>query len=106
MEKIDELAEAVGKVMMIANEIANETTNEIRRQAPIIIHQRFCAKLVNLMRGEGNKTPRETPKAMEILTAISILEEIYPELISPPPVEETQYLEGIDYHIEKEKLKS
>lgn len=86
MEKINELAEAV----------------EIRRQAPIIIHQRFCAELINIMRGEGNKTPREVPKAMEILTAISILEEIYPELNPPSFVEETQHLEGIDYYVDKE----
>jgi alanine dehydrogenase len=65
---------------MIANEIGNEVFGEIINKAPIIIHQRFCAKLVEVMKANPTKTPSEVPKAMEVISAINILEELYPEL--------------------------
>lgn len=82
MNTIDELSEAVKQVMLVANKIGNEVNAEIWAKAPIIIHQRFCHELVKVVKMEENKgkPTTEIPRAMEILNAINILMDFYPQL--------------------------
>ena len=80
MEQLKELNEAVKKVIEIANDINDGVNAEIWDKAPLIIHQRFCAKLVEVMKEQPNEIPINVPRAVEILTAVSILEECYPKL--------------------------
>jgi hypothetical protein len=80
METLNQLNEAVKKIIEITNSIHDETNAEIWNKAPIIIHQRFCSKLVEVTREQSGKAVADVPKAVEILTAINILEELYPGL--------------------------
>lgn len=81
MEILDKLNETVEKIIEIANNINDETNAEIWNKAPLIIHHRFCSKYVELLKEHPNKKPEELPKAMDVLTAIEVLQELYPELI-------------------------
>ena len=82
METINELSEAVKQVMLVANKIGNEVNAEIWTKAPLIVHQRFCHELVEVVKMEENKgkPTSEIPRAMDILNAIEILMDFYPEL--------------------------
>jgi valyl-tRNA synthetase len=80
MDKINELNEAVQKVVLLASEIQSDIAGEVINKAPQFIHQRFCAKLVEVMKEQPNKAASEVPKAMEVITSINILEELYPEV--------------------------
>lgn len=82
MKQINELNEAVKKVIEVANSINENTNAEIWNKAPLIIHQRFCHELVNVAKDNPNKTADEVPKMLDILTAIRLLEEYYTELKS------------------------
>ncbi len=81
MEQLRQLNEAVKRVIEIASEINDGVDLEVFAKAPLVIHQKFCSELVRTMQEQPNKSPSEVPKAIEILTAISILEECYPKLI-------------------------
>ena len=80
MESLNKLNEAVKNIIDIANGINDETNKAIFDNAPTIIRQRFCRELVSLCKEHPGKTPSEIPKAMEVMTAISILEECYPQI--------------------------
>ncbi len=80
MEALNKLNEAVKNVIEAANDVNDETNAEIWNKAPLIIHQRFCSKLVEAMKESPHKLATEIPKAMELLAAIRILKELYPEL--------------------------
>ncbi len=80
MKSINELNEAVNRVIETANNVVNETNAEIWNKAPLIVHQKFCAELVSIMKEHPSKKPNEITEAMEILTAISVLEKCYPNL--------------------------
>lgn len=81
MKSLLELNDAVKKVIEVANTINDDCNAEIWDKAPLIIHQRFCAKLVEVMKEHPNKIASEVPKVMEVMTAINILEELYPQLV-------------------------
>ena len=80
MESLNKLNEAVKNIIEIANGITDETNKAIFDNAPMVIHQRFCRELVSLCKEYPNKTPSEIPKAMELMTAISVIEECYPQI--------------------------
>jgi uncharacterized NAD(P)/FAD-binding protein YdhS len=80
MESIYELNEAVKKVIETANRVVDETNAEIWNKAPLIVHQKFCAELVRIMKEHPNKIPKDVPEAMEVITAVLILEKCYPRL--------------------------
>jgi len=82
MNSIDELGEVLKQVMLVANKIGNERNAEIWENAPKIVHQRFYHELVDVVKMEENKgkSTSEIPRAMEILNAIQILMDFFPEL--------------------------
>jgi hypothetical protein len=80
MESINELNEAVKKVIETANKVVDETNAEIWDKAPLIVYQKFCAELVRIMKEQPDKTPKDVPEAMDVITAVSILEKCYPKL--------------------------
>ena len=80
MESLNELYEAVKKINEITNKINDDYYAEIEKKAPLIIYQRFCAEFADLSRENPDKELNEIPKLMEILTAIRILGECFPEL--------------------------
>lgn len=82
MESINELNEAIDKVIQIANRLIGETNAEIFNKAPVIVHQRFCAELVRVMKENPNKAPMDVPEAVSILSSINVLEKCYPEIKS------------------------
>jgi hypothetical protein len=55
---------------------------EIWTKAPVIIHNRFCNELVEVMKQEENKGKAtiEVSRVVKILDAIEILMDFYPEL--------------------------
>ena len=56
MEALNELNEAVKKIVESANKINDETNEMIFSKAPLIIHQTFCAELVKKVKeNEGKK---------------------------------------------------
>ena len=65
---------------MINHEIDSVLNEELWNKAPIIIHQRFCRELVEVMKKYPTKVPKEVPEAMNVLVAIEILEKLYPQL--------------------------
>ena len=80
MESLNKLNEAVKNIIDIANGINEETNSAIFTNAPMIVHQKFCAELVRVMKEQPTKTPKEVPEAMTIMTAIDVLEKCYPQL--------------------------
>jgi len=70
----------VQELVITCNNINNEHIKDIYTQAPIIIYQRFCNELVEVMKVNPNKAAKDVPKALDILTSINILQELYPEL--------------------------
>ena len=80
MEVLEELQEAVENVIKITNKLTDETNAEIWDKAPIIIHQQLCSKLVKIMKENPKKTASEVPKAMDVLKALEVLEELHPKL--------------------------
>ncbi len=80
MESLDELNEAVKAVIESGNRINEEVNEMIFTKAPLVIHQRLCSELVKIMKDHPSKTASEIPKVMELLTAITILKGLYPQL--------------------------
>lgn len=80
MKALTELSEALNKVIEAAKNIDDECNKAIWENAPRIIHQRFCSKLVYEAKANPDKTPSEIPEAIKVMTALDVLEELYPEL--------------------------
>jgi len=80
MKALNELNEAVKTVIEVSNRINEETNKAVLDQAPLIIHQRFCGKLVSIAKKNDKKKLDEVPEFMDMLKAIEILEKLYPEL--------------------------
>lgn len=80
MEILDELRQAVNSIIEIANRINDETSSEIFDKAPVIIHQRLCSELVNIAKKHPNKLITKRKDAGDILIAINVLKQFYPEL--------------------------
>lgn len=80
MEAVNELNEAVKKVTESANKINEEINEMIFDKAPLIIHQTFCAELVKKVKKNEGKKMDECQDVLDVMTAIRILEVIYPEL--------------------------
>jgi hypothetical protein len=80
MEALNELNEAVKSVIEISRRINDETNAEVWEKAPLIIHQRFCHELVEVMKEKPKSLPKDIPEAMDILTAIRVIEKVYPKL--------------------------
>ncbi len=79
LQKLNDATNTFLESLKVINEQVNE---EIWNNAPILVHQRLCHELVKECSKEENKTktPSELPRATNILTAISLLEELYPKL--------------------------
>lgn len=80
MDALNELNNAVSNVIEAAKKINDEAIGETYIKAPIIVHQRLCHELVEVMQKNSGKHAKEIPKAVEILTTIKILKTIYPQL--------------------------
>jgi hypothetical protein len=80
MESINELKEAVNKVIEITDKVIDVANSEIWNKAPLIVHQRFCAELVRIMKDNPDKTPKDVPEAMQVIDAFSVLEKCYPNI--------------------------
>jgi len=80
MISLDSLNKAVQEVLESVDCINQEVTNEIYKQSPIIVHQRFCSYLVQICKEHPEKAPKQIPKAIEVMVAIDVLEELYPQL--------------------------
>lgn len=79
LKKLQDATDAFLESVKVINE---QISAEIWEQEPLITHQKFCRELVQICKKEENqnKTPAQIPEAMKILTAIEVLEELYPKL--------------------------
>lgn len=82
MEALEELDEAVKNIIAIADKVNNTVNTTIRKAAPLMIHQEFCHELTELAKQQPKKPLSEIPEALEVLTAIRVLERLHPELSS------------------------
>ena len=80
MTELVELDQAIKHIVELTTKISNNVYSEVSDKAPIVIHQRFCSELVTIMKANPTKTPSEIPYAVDIMTAIRVLENAYPEL--------------------------
>jgi len=80
MNKIEELTEAVKKVLLISEEIKTITYKEGVDAAPVIVYNDFCQELVNVAKLHPDKVLHEIPEGKEMLTAIEVLKRVYPQL--------------------------
>jgi len=64
------------ELLEMMNEQANIDTG------PLVVHQKLCAKLVDVCKNHPNQVPQSIPEASKILDAIDVLEESYPNLRS------------------------
>lgn len=80
MIALDRLKEATQQVLESVDCINQEVNNEIWDKAPVIVHQRLCAELVNLAQKHPCAIVADIPNALNVITAINILEELYPKL--------------------------
>jgi len=55
--------------------------NELNDQYPLVVHQRLCDEFIKIMKDHTESVPEDIPEAQEILTAVIVLEKIYPEII-------------------------
>ena len=84
MKALNELNEAIKKVIEIGNKINDFTTAEIWEKAPLIIHQRLCSELVRIAKkGKKDKKLNEIPEAVKVMDAINVIEKLYPKLQKP-----------------------
>jgi hypothetical protein len=79
MTPLQEFEKSVSDVMITAKNLVDEMATEMHQNAPIIVRQRFCAELVKVARDNPNKIPSDVPEMMSILSAITLLDELYPE---------------------------
>ena len=49
-------------------------------EAPLIIHQRFCAELVKVAKENPGTKMCEVPESKNMMAAINVLEKLYPEV--------------------------
>lgn len=71
----------LGVIKLFTEDQIEEKMNSMTYdKAPLLIHQRFCHELVSIMKKQPNEVIKDVPEAMEVLTAIRVLEGIYPEL--------------------------
>lgn len=80
MESLELFKQAVVSIVELTEKINEEINAEILDKAPVIIHQRLCAELVRIMKENGVKNPNEIPEAVEVMTAIGLLQRLYPKL--------------------------
>lgn len=84
MDTLNELSEAACRVIDLTDKVNNEILAEVNSKAPIIVHQRLCGYFMDIMKANSSKVPSDIPKAVEIMTAVKVLEELYPELTTNP----------------------
>jgi len=58
------------------------TKDELYEKAPLVVHQRLCHEFVEIMKEHPKSVPEDIPEALEILTAVIVLEKIYPKIIN------------------------
>ena len=80
MKLLNELNEAVTKVLEISSKINDETNDEVWDKAPLIIHQGFCHELGQVTKNHEKQKMDEVPEFMDLLTAIKVLEGLHPKL--------------------------
>lgn len=80
MTNLEKLEESVKLVIDAASTFRDEIVSEINSKAPVIVHERFCFELTRVMKKQPTEIIQNVPKAMKIMTALDILEELYPEL--------------------------
>lgn len=85
MEKLDQFIDAVKKVNEAAVELQEELVNSIFEKSPIIVHQKFCHELGEIMERNPTKIPRDIPEAVDVLTALDVLERLYPQVKKKAP---------------------
>ncbi len=82
MESLIKLNNAINEVIKIAENIKEEINYEIFITSPLFIHQKLCSELVEIMKNNPEKTPNQLQDAMNVITAIEVLEKVYPKLSS------------------------
>ena len=55
--------------------------NELYEKAPLVVHQRLCDEFVKIMNEHPKSAPEDIPEALEILTAVIVLEKYYPKIM-------------------------
>lgn len=80
MNTMNELKEAVDKVLETANNVIYQTNTEIYRQAPFIVRQMFLLELANITERNKGKKLNDVPEAVDAIIALSVLEKCYPDL--------------------------
>jgi hypothetical protein len=84
MELLQQFENALDNIKDIATEMRNNVTenmyDNLKAKAPRYIHNMFCGKFVEICKANHNVIPQEIPEAVEVLTAIKVLEKLYPEL--------------------------
>ncbi len=82
MNVLKTLNEATETFLESVKVINEKISAEIWEQAPLIIHQGLCSELVRLAKNNPSQTLEVIPEAKEIMTALDVLERLYPKLKS------------------------
>jgi hypothetical protein len=85
MEALERLNEAIKTIIDCGSKINEETNEAIFKNAPAVVHQRFCSALVAEYQKDENKSKtvgevKASGRALKIIDSISLMEEFYPEL--------------------------
>lgn len=80
METIEKFNERVMELLELSSKVNDAIAHRIETEAPVIVYNKLCAQLVEVMRNNPAKTPEEVYGAANLLMAISILKDLYPQL--------------------------
>lgn len=69
----------MNKIDMIYDEFEPELQLSFK-EAPFIVYNKLCGKLVEIAKANPNKIPKDIPEAMKILNTIKVMKDLYPEL--------------------------
>lgn len=79
MDSIEELNKLALRVSELTQHINDETHAFAFAKAPVIVHQRICHEVTKLAKEHKGKPASEVEGFVDLLTALSVVEELYPQ---------------------------
>lgn len=80
MKLMPEFIEAMQNAVNIANKLIDENNMRMWENAPDLMMQRFSAELTRLMFNNLQIPLEQIPEAVEVMTAIRVLQRLYPDM--------------------------
>jgi hypothetical protein len=84
MDKLRELngniESAVNELINFTRDSSNKIEEEVYKRAPEVVYNVLCRAYCNECQKYEGKKPNQIPRAKKILSAIEVVEELFPEL--------------------------